>query len=191
MKKIICLIGESAVGKDSLKEALLKLNEHCASVVRYTTRPKREHEISKINYHYVTDKEFESLILDSSMLEAEIFRGWAYGTTYDSLVDDKVNILTCDCNAAENLSHYDNLDVEIIWISAKPRTRLIRALTREDEVDVDEVLRRFKADNEKYADFKERNKNWYFFINEKEEDFERVLSMINEIVEVMYETGNL
>lgn len=188
MKKVLCIIGESATGKDTLKEELLKQNDHCVSVVRHTTRPKRDGEINGVTYHFINNEEFSKLIMDFSMLEANLFKGWAYGTAYDSLVDNKINIITCDSMAAENLSQCKDLYVEIAWIQTAPKLRLIRALTREENVDVDEVLRRFTRDNEDYADFAKNNlKNCHIFHNDSLEDFNNTLQSLNDIVEMLYE----
>jgi guanylate kinase len=44
----------------------------------------------------------------------------------------------------------DRLDVTVVFISASSKTRLLRQLNREDNPDVEEIIRRYGADE---ADF--------------------------------------
>lgn len=45
---------------------------------------------------------------------------------------------------------YDNIDLTLFKIAAAPKTRLLRQLNREQNPDVNEIVRRFEADKEEY-----------------------------------------
>jgi guanylate kinase len=45
---------------------------------------------------------------------------------------------------------YENIDLTLFKITAAPKTRLLRQLNREQNPDVNEIVRRFEADKEEY-----------------------------------------
>lgn len=150
MIKVICLIGPSASGKDTLLQKVLNKSSLVVPIVRYTTRPMREGEINGKDYFFLTTDEFTEKVLNCQMAEAAEFNNWFYGTGKDVLDKDKINIMTCDLVAADNLYHDPDLDVCIIHVEVEPKERLIRALKREKNPDVNEVVRRFIDDERKY-----------------------------------------
>ena len=67
---------------------------------------------------------------------------------------DKINIGCFDPMRLDILSDDRGIDLKIVYITATDKERLIRQLTRENSPDVDEILRRYFADNDdfKYLD---------------------------------------
>ena len=59
--KIIILIGESAVGKDTLCTYLVDNNGY-ERIVTYTTRPPRDNEIDGVDYNFVSQEDFQEMI---------------------------------------------------------------------------------------------------------------------------------
>lgn len=124
---------------------------HLHSIVSYTTRPPREGEVNGENYFFITADEFANLIFEDKMLEATTFRDWCYGTGYSSLDINKINIGVFNLDGVELLSHLDEIDLHVYWIKVHPKNRLLRSLTRELNPDVDEIVRRYLADEEAFA----------------------------------------
>lgn len=149
-KKLVCIIGPSACGKDTIYQKVLKKSSFCSPIVRYTTRPKRDYEIEGKDYYFINNEEFTKKVLDCEMAEAAEFNNWFYGTGKDVLKEDLINIMTCDFNAAEALCSDPDLFTIVIYIEAAPKERLLRALNREKDPDVDEIIRRFIDDERKY-----------------------------------------
>lgn len=150
--KIIALIGESGAGKDTILQKVCRMPQpHLHSIVSYTTRPPREGEVDGENYFFISADEFANLIFDDKMLEATTFREWCYGTGYDSLDINKVNIGVFNPDGVELLSHLDEIELYVYWIKTHPKERLLRSLTRELNPDVDEIVRRYLADEEAFA----------------------------------------
>ena len=146
MYKIIALIGEAGTGKDSLMKTILDLNPDFHEIVNCTTRPKREGEVHGVNYFYYTPEQFGDMVLHDEMLECTVFNDWFYGTSYDSLRSDCINIGVFNPTAVEALLARPDVDVEIIRVRAENKTRLLRQLNREVSPDVDEIVRRYNAD---------------------------------------------
>lgn len=146
MYKIIALIGEAGTGKDSLMDAILALRPDFHEIISCTTRPKREGEVHGVNYFYYTPEQFGDMVLHDEMLECTVFNDWFYGTSYDSLRSDCINIGVFSPVAVEALIARPDVDVQIVRLRAEAKTRLLRQLNREDSPNVDEIVRRYSAD---------------------------------------------
>ena len=80
------------------------------------------------------------------MLECTVFNDWFYGTSYDSVRSDCINIGVFNPTGVESLVARPDVDVKIIRVVAEDKTRLLRQLNRESSPDVREIIRRFNAD---------------------------------------------
>ena len=146
MYKIIAIMGEAGTGKDSLMQEILKLEPMLHEVISCTTRPMRQGEIEGVNYYYYTPEQFGDRVLHDEMLECTVFNDWFYGTSYDSVRSDCINIGVFNPTGVESLLARSDVDVKVIRVVAEDKTRLIRQLNREEWPDVREIIRRFNAD---------------------------------------------
>ena len=150
--KIIALFGKSGAGKDTIQKWIVK---HCHKqinpIVSCTTRPPRQGEVDGQDYFFLTNDKFAEKILDLSMLEATEFRGWYYGTSIDQLNPDKINVGVFNIAGIEALLEDKRLDVFPVLVDATDKTRLLRALNREENPDCAEICRRFKTDKDDFA----------------------------------------
>lgn len=149
---IIAIIGPSGSGKDTLLKELVRVNPNRThKIINCTTRPIREGEVNGIDYHYISTEEFAQQVLNFDMFEATCFNGWLYGTSTSSLVEDKINLGVFSPEAVYNLLENPNLNIFIIQLTASDKMRLLRQLVREEDPDVDEIIRRFNADKLDFA----------------------------------------
>ena len=146
MYKIIAIMGEAGSGKDSFMQAILKLRPDFHEIISCTTRPMREGEAEGVNYYYYTPEQFGDRVLHDEMLECTVFNDWFYGTSYDSVRSDCINIGVFNPTGVESLLARPDVDVKVIRVVAEDKTRLIRQLNREERPDVREIVRRFNAD---------------------------------------------
>jgi guanylate kinase len=153
MYRIIALMGEAGAGKDSLMQAILEREGNLHEIVSCTTRPKREGEVHGINYYYYTPEKFGDMVLHNEMLECTVFNDWFYGTSYESVRSDCVNIGVFNPAGIEALEARGDVDLFVVWVTASKKTRLLRQLNREENPDVDEIVRRYRADQIDFADF--------------------------------------
>ena len=126
--KIVALMGKAGAGKDAILRTIMeKYGEEFAGIVSCTTRPPREGEIDGISYHFLTNEDFTERLLDGDMIEAVVFRDWCYGTSYDSLNPDKINIGVYNPHGVSVLldMEYD-IDLLPIMVNCNDKTRLIR-----------------------------------------------------------------
>ena len=146
MYKIIAIMGEAGTGKDSLMQEILKLKPEFHEIISCTTRPMRQGEAEGVNYYYYTPEQFGDRVLHDEMLECTVFNDWFYGTSYDSVRSDCINIGVFNPTGVESLLARPDVDVKVIRVVAEDKTRLIRQLNREEWPDVREIVRRFNAD---------------------------------------------
>ena len=163
--KIIAICGKSAAGKDTLLQGMLEVMGNDAhEVISHTTRPPREGEVNGKNYHFVSDYTFTIKMMRNEMLEYASYREWHYGTAIDALDPDKINIGVFNRKGIISLlEKKDIIDVYVVYMVASPKQRLLRSLNRELNPDVDEIVRRYLADEEEWKDFHDSN---YILLND-------------------------
>ena len=150
--KIIALFGKSAAGKDTIQKMMLEQNNNYHRVISCTTRPKRDYEEEGVDYFFLTEDEFATKTISGDMLETTIFRNWFYGTPIDGLDPDKTNVGVFNISGIANMLKDERLDVHPVYIQATDKTRLMRALQREENPDCAEICRRYMTDEEDFQD---------------------------------------
>ena len=164
--RIIALIGESGSGKDTILKEMERVGEMynfpLHTIISCTTRPKRENEINGVNYYYFSDEEFEDSVRNNEMLEFAEFNNWMYGTSINTLDINKINIGVFNPTGIELLLKRADVDVQVFYIIASAKTRLLRQLNREENPNIQEIIRRFQTD---MTDFENIDFNYYSVFN--------------------------
>lgn len=150
MINLIAIIGQAGSGKDSIYRRIVHQYKY-HPVVGYTTRPIREGEVDGRDYHFVSVEEFDEL----DLITYKSFNGWYYGISKESFSETEINIGVFNPSQIMDLLERNDIDMEIYEIVASDKARLIRQLTREENPDVKEILRRFGTDAHdfEYLDF--------------------------------------
>lgn len=185
-KIIVCLIGKSAAGKDSIA-LLLSRRPGWHNVVSCTTRPKRDYEQEGVHYFFLTPTEFAEKILNGDMIEATCFNDWHYGTTKESLMDG-INVGVWNPEGYACLVETVRYDPDIVllpyYVKCKDKTRLLRSLNREEDPDVREIVRRFQTD-EKDFEWIDQEEDIPILWNEKDGDmvecFKRIIDDVSQV----------
>ena len=89
--KIIALIGKAGSGKDTILNKVLDINPTFHKIINSTTRETREGEVEGINYYFLTIDQYTDKLLNNEFVEAS-YKNWFYGTTYEALRSDCINI---------------------------------------------------------------------------------------------------
>lgn len=177
MKKIVALIGKAGSGKDTIMRKIIEwYPDQFHEIVSCTTRPPREGEQDGINYHFLTVEQFTEKVLNGDMLEATEFNGWHYGTARSALLEDKINIGVFNPTGVYCLMENTDIDLQVFYIIADDKERLIRQLNRQVSPDVDEIIRRYTTDKRDFAYLSDIN--YISITNNAQKDYLRAAERI-------------
>ena len=163
MGKIVCLMGKSSTGKDTIFKELLNQDAgELDTIVSYTTRPIREGEENGVEYYFTDEDGFQRLKEAGKIIEHREYHTchglWRYFTVDDGqlLAEQKNYILIGTIESYCKLKDYFGEDKILpVMIELDDGVRLQRALDRERKPEnqkYEEMCRRFLADS---ADFSE------------------------------------
>jgi guanylate kinase len=77
----LVISGPSGVGKTSICKSVIEKDIRVRPIVTTTTRRIRDGEMDGVDYHFVPDSEFDSLLASESLLEHAVVHGFRYGAT--------------------------------------------------------------------------------------------------------------
>ena len=151
---VLILIGQTASGKSTIKDILVEKADF-EPIVTYTTRPKRRNERDGIDYHFITEEEFDAMdklgmFIETTEYDAD-FGHCRYGSALDDYrgSDDKIIVLNPDgAKTVKELSERFGFEVVLVMIELDHSELVRRALARGDKPT--EINRRIIADNHKF-----------------------------------------
>ena len=189
--KLICIVGETASGKDSITNAAIKKMSkyEIRPVCSYADRPKRENETEGVEHYFISTEEFNKLkkerendILAYTHIKNKITnKGYQYMALNDELSKSHVYIIDPQGLEflKENYSH--SVDIITVYIYASLKTRLNRASTRSDFNT--EFQNRVEAETEQFNDFRNNHLYDYKIDNNKNNSFEIAVNKLCNIFE--------
>lgn len=162
MGKIVCLMGKSSSGKDTIYKKLLEQNSiRLQKIVPYTTRPIRAGEQDGVEYHFTDEAGYQRLAREKRVIEDRVYHTclgmWRYFTVADEGIDlsGQSYLMIGTLEAYGHIrDFYGKEKVLPIMIELDDGERLQRALDRErgqDEPMYEEMCRRFLADAEDFS----------------------------------------
>lgn len=84
---IIVLVGKTASGKTTVANELCK-NHYYKRIITYTTRPMRENEVQDVDYHFISDEQFNRMVENNEFTEYKRYNTahgvWSYGSVITS-----------------------------------------------------------------------------------------------------------
>ncbi len=193
MAKIICLLGKSCSGKDTIyKRLLADKSLELVPLVSYTTRPKRAGETEGREYHFTDEAGFEKLKTEGKVIEDRaydtVYGLWRYFTVDDGTFDKNGrNVIA----AAGTLPAYARLKDYFgeentcpIMIETDDGIRLERAMRREKKQAsprYKEMCRRFITDSEDFDEekMKEAGVSNIFMNNE---DLDKCIREVSDFI---------
>ena len=169
MGKIVCLMGKSSTGKDTIYKELLGREDLRAAlpfetIVPYTTRPIRAGEREGVEYHFTDEAGFQKLKADGKIIEDRAYNTchglWRYFTVNDGSIrlEEKNYLIIGTLEAYQAFRKYfGDEKVLPVLVTLDDGVRLQRALDREKRQEhpkYEEMCRRFLADSEDFSDEK-------------------------------------
>lgn len=190
--KIISLTGVSSSGKDSILQAVLRVNSNLSPIISTTSRPMREGETNGMQYDFVTSKAFELMDKNNMFIEHRNYRVqngdiWRYGITKDSVKKDNRNkIVIVDFTGLKRLEKYckeQNIELISFYVDTSMWNCSIRALQREanlNDKDTMELHRRLLDDY--YNVLPAKDYCNYIVKNNTQQDFIETILKISEVI---------
>ncbi len=138
---LIVVSGPSGCGKGTVLGSIVEEMGLCYSVSA-TTRSMREGEVDGVNYHYLTEEQFETLIAENKVLEYTTYCGNYYGTLRDEVEERRNNgqdvLLEIEVVGAANVKRLCP-DAVLIFIAPPSVGELERRL-RKRGTETDDVI---------------------------------------------------
>ena len=167
MINFITISAPSGSGKTTLCKALQQLEPEIEWSISYTTREKRSIEENGVDYFFISEKEFEDLIIQGHFVEWQNVHGFYYGTSVSNLENaiknDKIMLIEMDVKGSMSIKELFPEQTFSIFIMppsiSKLRERL-RSRGTDSERRINIRLKRFQEEMEF------REKFDYVMINE-------------------------
>lgn len=84
---IIVLVGKTASGKTTVANYLCR-NKRYKRIITYTTRPMRDNERQDVDYHFISDEQFNKMVENNEFTEYKRYNTshgvWSYGSVVTS-----------------------------------------------------------------------------------------------------------
>jgi len=152
---LVVVSGPSGVGKSTIVAELSRRHPQVVPIVTATTRERRDGELDKVHYHFLSPEEFQQLRDRDGLLEHAIVHDHWYGTPVDQvrgiLAAGRDAILTIDPQGARSIRALVP-DALLIFIKPPSIEDLDQRLARRGSEDGEaRALRRHNAEAEMAA----------------------------------------
>tara|TARA_B100000029_G_scaffold365206_1_gene358493 strand:+ start:2023 stop:2655 length:633 start_codon:yes stop_codon:yes gene_type:complete len=174
------LSSPSGAGKTTLTKKLAQNNNNFVISISYTTRKPRPNEIDGVDYNFVTNEEFNTLIKKNSFFEyAKIFDN-SYGTLKKpvlEIISSGKNVLfDIDWQGTQQLKKIKDLSLVTFFILPPNIQTLKERLLKRHQGQEEIIKKRMNKFNEEVSHWKEYN---YVVINDDlNKCYEKILSII-------------
>jgi len=143
--RLTVLSGPSGVGKGSLISVVRRRHPQVWLSVSVTTRAPRPGEADGVEYHFVSDEEFERMVAAGELLEHASYAGNSYGTprrpVEDKLAAGVPALLEIELQGAR-LVRAALPDAHLVFLAPPSFDELARRLTGRGTEDPERVRRR-------------------------------------------------
>ncbi len=163
---LVVLSGPSGAGKDAVLDELARRGHAFHRVVTCTTRPPRDGERDGIDYHFVTDAEFERLIAEHGLLEHALVYGRHYGVPRQQVADRLASgidvFVRTDVQGAASIKRLMP-DAVLVFIAPSSLDELEERIRARGSDDDERIARRLATARDEMA---RRHEFTYVIVNE-------------------------
>ena len=106
---IIVLVGKTESGKTTVANELCK-NHGYKRIITYTTRPMRDNEVQDVDYHFISDEQFNKMVENNEFTEYKRYNTahgvWSYGSvvTFEQELSDDCYVIILTPQGLRDLS---------------------------------------------------------------------------------------
>ena len=143
----VVLSAPSGAGKTTIARALVEEIEDVVFSVSATTRPARDHEVDGVDYHFLSEADFRSMIEADELVEWAEVHGHLYGTSREAvqaaLEEGRFLILDVDVQGAMQMR--DRVpDSVLVFVLPPSADALVERLMERGTEGEDNVTRRIE-----------------------------------------------
>ena len=167
MINFITISAPSGSGKTTLCKALQLAEPEIEWSISYTTREKRSIEENGVDYFFISEEEFEDLIIQGHFVEWQNVHGFYYGTSVSNLENaiknDKIMLIEMDVKGSMSIKELfpdQTFSIFIMPPSISQLRERLRSRGTDSERRINIRLKRFQEEMEF------REKFDYVMINE-------------------------
>ena len=167
MINFITISAPSGSGKTTLCKALQLVEPEIEWSISYTTREKRSIEENGVDYFFISEEEFEDLIIQGHFVEWQNVHGFYYGTSVSNLENaienDKIMLIEMDVKGSMSIKELypdQTFSIFIMPPSISQLRERLRSRGTDSEKRINIRLKRFQEEMEF------REKFDYVMINE-------------------------
>jgi len=167
MINFITISAPSGSGKTTLCKALQLVEPEIEWSISYTTREKRSIEENGVDYFFISEEEFEDLIIQGHFVEWQNVHGFYYGTSVSNLENaiknDKIMLIEMDVKGSMSIKKLfpdQTFSIFIMPPSISQLRERLRSRGTDSERRINIRLKRFQEEMEF------REKFDYVMINE-------------------------
>lgn len=139
MGRLLVLEGPSGVGKTETMKVLIR-NTPVVKPITCTTRDMRPGETNGIDYHFLTEQEFQEGVENGDFIETVVYAGNRYGTRYKDLMklieQGMDGVLIMEINGAKKIKETFPEFTEIVHLE-RPFEELVMAILERDIPNAD------------------------------------------------------
>ena len=167
---VLIISGPSGAGKTTITRGVERSIKGAVFSVSWTTRPRSDIDVEGVDYHFVTDEEFEAMRAQGGFLESAGVYGKKYGTpaawVQEQLKRGRLVILEIDVQGARavKVKIPDAFCLFILPPGEEALLERLRSRKREDETV---IQKRFSKAREEISLARECGVYDHFIVNEK------------------------
>ena len=145
---IIVLVGKTASGKTTVANELCK-NHGYKRIITYTTRSMRENEVQDVDYHFISDEQFNKMVENNEFTEYKRYNTahgvWSYGSviTFEQELSDDCYVIILTPQGLRDLSKKMSRYIAF-YLNVSFESQLERLKKRGDEEQ--QIIKRLQND---------------------------------------------
>ncbi|MGH8282272.1 MAG: guanylate kinase [Gammaproteobacteria bacterium] len=177
--RLFLITAPSGAGKTSLVRELLRTHSNLRFSISYTTRPRRPNENDGRDYRFVSQVEFDRMVLAGEFLEHARVFDHCYGTSRNSVEEERARghdvLLEIDWQGTQQVRRTmpETLSIFILPPSREELERRLKARGTDSEAVIARRLRDAVADMSHWREFD------YVVVND---DFAQALTALDKIL---------
>ena len=180
---IIVLVGKTASGKTTVANELCK-NHHYKRIITYTTRPMRKNEVQDVDYHFISDEQFNEMIENNEFTEYKRYNTahgvWSYGSviTSEQELSDDYYVIILTPQGLRDLSKKMSRYIAF-YLNVSFKSQLERLKKRGDEEQ--QIIKRLKNDDKDFENVLDIV-DYSFYTDSSISSPQRVANMISNFI---------